>query len=1301
MLEAIIAIALFALLVSAMVSIGTGGFVGIDRGGDQTEAESLAQEGLEAVRAIRDDAWRRLAFSTSSVAVSAGGWIFSGEGTTETVGDFTRTISLRDVCRDGSNNLTACPGSFVDLHTKEIVVTVTWQTSTGIVNSIERSMYLSNWQSRDWTQTDWSGGSGFTTWSDATPTRYNLNDGGIDHATAGQFSIASVPSGGSIGRWIPGGGTSVTHTSASHFNAGTFASTTVSGSGNAALVQLATQVQWSTFIPTSESGDPRGLNDLEFGSDLVVSEFGYAVGKNGTIMKWDGASWGAQTSGTTQELHGVSIMDSADVWAVGDNGTIMHWNGFSWSSVQSASVKSLLDVFLTSETDGWIVGAGGDIQRWNGAIWTAFISPTSRNMYSLDFVTVNDGWSVGANGEIMRWNGTSWSVVVSPTTQALNDVHLYDASNGWAVGNNGAILRWNGTIWTSQTAPDNTELFGVYAVSATEAWATGNSGTLIHTTNSGATWSLVSVATSDPLRDIYMISASNGQFVGGSPTVPTIFQYDGVNWTDISGVLNNDAIYDISMISSSDGWASGNAGLILHWNGNDWLSVTSPTNSDLQTIDMVDASNGFAAGQNGKIVHYNGSSWSLQTSGVSATLLGSSAVSASTAWIVGNSGTILKTINSGSTWSAQTSPVGSSLRSVYAVDTSNAWAVGAAGVILSTSNGGTTWTQRTSGTTNTLNGVHFVDTSNGWAVGNNGTIRKTNNAGVTWTTVTSGTTNDLLAVYFTSISDGWAVGVNSVLLHWNGVSWTTVTSPVSEDMHTVAMVNGSDVWAAGQSSVFIHYGLSYYLSGTFTSSVIDSGDVSASWDFIKWTENINAGWTDITVDTRTGNTSTPDATWSAFVGGYTDPLGDPIISPDSRYIQYRVSFTTIDSQQTSTLSDLTIDYNNPTTQDLYGVEMLSASSGFASGGARTVFEYDGVAWSEQTSGAAVIMRDVDFVTSSTGWAVGDGGVIIKTTNGGSSFSTQTSGTALNLNGVAFVDANNGWAVGNTGAIRATVNGGSTWSGQTSGTTANLQDVFFVSTTEGWAVGAAGTILHTVNGGSTWSSQTSGTTNGLNDLFFTGSTTGWTVGNGGVIRQTTNGGSTWVARTSQTTNNLYGLGFFGTNNGWAVGAAGTIMRYAGIDWALFTSPVTVDLQDVSFSTATDGWGVGAGGLFIHFTINEVATPYLTSGVLTSSGFDMGDTQAAVNTLDWDELIPSCSPVCTVRFQLSTAPDSGGVPGTFSSWYGAAGINTYFTHATSGVAVPTSLPTNRWVRYRTLLDSDGSATPTVYEMRLNYQ
>ena len=81
-------------------------------------------------------------------------------------------------------------------------------------------------------------------------------------------------------------------------------------------------------------------------------------------------------------------------------------------------------------------------------------------------------------------------------------------------------------------------------------------------------------------------------------------------------------------------------------------------------------------------------------------------------------------------------------------------------------------------------------------------------------------------------------------------------------------------------------------------------------------------------------------------------------------------------------------------------------------------------WNAQTSGTTKWLESVYFTSSTTGWVVGDSGLIVQTTDGGNSWNAQTSGTVWALLSVYFTDATTGWAVGGVGTILKTTDGGS-------------------------------------------------------------------------------------------------------------------------------------------------------------------------------------------------------------------------------------------------------------------------------------
>jgi hypothetical protein len=73
--------------------------------------------------------------------------------------------------------------------------------------------------------------------------------------------------------------------------------------------------------------------------------------------------------------------------------------------------------------------------------------------------------------------------------------------------------------------------------------------------------------------------------------------------------------------------------------------------------------------------------------------------------------------------------------------------------------------------------------------------------------------------------------------------------------------------------------------GTYESEPRDA-QIVASWGAISWRGTTDGGGR-IEVFTRTGNTATPDETWSPWSSAYTTPTGTAITSPKARYIQWR------------------------------------------------------------------------------------------------------------------------------------------------------------------------------------------------------------------------------------------------------------------------------------------------------------------------------------------------------------------------------------------------------------------------------
>src|SRR3989338_3705837 len=114
-LEIVIALAIFIFISAALAALMLGGMHGFTQGSQHLEADALAQEGVEAIRSIRNGAWNELSQSPSGVSVSGGQWVLSGAN--DSIPPFTRTITLDTVCRSGVGDIVSCPGVTIDPHT--------------------------------------------------------------------------------------------------------------------------------------------------------------------------------------------------------------------------------------------------------------------------------------------------------------------------------------------------------------------------------------------------------------------------------------------------------------------------------------------------------------------------------------------------------------------------------------------------------------------------------------------------------------------------------------------------------------------------------------------------------------------------------------------------------------------------------------------------------------------------------------------------------------------------------------------------------------------------------------------------------------------------------------------------------------------------------------------------------------------------------------------------------------------------------------------------------------------------------
>ena len=125
LVDVILAVCVFGLIFTALVGVLIFGHQSTALAGERTRATMLADEGLEAVRNIRDENFSNLTEGTHGLAISGNQWTLSG--TSDKTDIFTRRLVI----------------SSVGVDRKQIVATVSWpQLSLQQLGSVELTAYL-------------------------------------------------------------------------------------------------------------------------------------------------------------------------------------------------------------------------------------------------------------------------------------------------------------------------------------------------------------------------------------------------------------------------------------------------------------------------------------------------------------------------------------------------------------------------------------------------------------------------------------------------------------------------------------------------------------------------------------------------------------------------------------------------------------------------------------------------------------------------------------------------------------------------------------------------------------------------------------------------------------------------------------------------------------------------------------------------------------------------------------------------------------------------------------------------------
>lgn len=303
-------------------------------------------------------------------------------------------------------------------------------------------------------------------------------------------------------------------------------------------------------------------------------------------------------------------------------------------------------------------------------------------------------------------------------------------------------------------------------------------------------------------------------------------------------------------------------------------------------------------------------------------------------------------------------------------------------------------------TRDSVHGVIAPDDSHIWLVGAYGSIHHSNDGGKTWKQQESGLNRQTTGVdnvilsdgVFLDTSTGWVAGTNGTMLHTTdgGTIWTRQETGTKRHIFSVTFVDKQTGWACGDGATMLH---TTDGGTTWKQQIEDMDVIFNNVYFVDRQYGWMVGEFGLVYATTDGG-----ATWDSKVPACIEP----VVTEEE--------FTTM----------------VPT---LYGVQFTDRRNGWACGMYSTIIRTTdgGQTWQKVANDGENQLFTV-LIKGSRGYAVGDKGAYLVSTDGGASFALQKEAikTRMWFRDVTFSSPDKGWVVGSGGIVTGTSDGGRTF-----------------------------------------------------------------------------------------------------------------------------------------------------------------------------------------------------------------------------------------------------------------------------------
>jgi len=293
---------------------------------------------------------------------------------------------------------------------------------------------------------------------------------------------------------------------------------------------------------------------------------------------------------------------------------------------------NLWGVFSLDEANTFIVGENGKILRYNTDKYEFDEDEnsgvlTTSNLYSVSLTDASNGVAVGEDGVILGWDGTTWSLSADsgkyPDDALLKTVHFgafilacgVDAvtreavilHKGWYY-NAAGVLTWRANWEEVYRSKIGTGAYGLNGIGWTpdvQLFVVGGEGTVLRSTDWGNTWSEYPCTSDAALFFVHIFDTDFG-FAGGENG--TILLFDGSQFKPILSPVSCE-LYDCWLLERNFGFITGTNGVILLWDGISWREFPSSTGQQILSIHGLSTNFIFVCGSAGYIAQLLGEAY--------------------------------------------------------------------------------------------------------------------------------------------------------------------------------------------------------------------------------------------------------------------------------------------------------------------------------------------------------------------------------------------------------------------------------------------------------------------------------------------------------------------------------------------------------------------------------------------------------------------------------------------------------------------------------------------------------------------